>query len=193
LGSFRKIDFFEPIGSAPWCLRGALCGASALQHGERAVEGAVGRHLVAQARRELGPLCLREDQAAHAPEERRLRARGLPTVPSRADHHIGEPFLPVIARRQRCPHIRLEAVEVFDLFIGHRVSARRQPVPQGIPARRPLARGSPGASALEGVPAVGGDLGGSSHGFESFLMNVRNVRCAYIKRSSISRQARFDE
>jgi hypothetical protein len=159
LASFRKIDFFARVLVAD----GAYCRSPALQHGERAVKGTVGRHLVALDRRELGPSRLREHQAARAIEKRRLRPRGLPTAPRRATDDVRKEFVSVIPRRQGLPHPPPEALEAFGRFLGHRVSSRGEPMPQGIPARGCLARGRAGAGAAQGIAAVGGDLSDSGH------------------------------
>jgi hypothetical protein len=82
LGSFREIDFFEVGAFASECLSCLSWGVSLLEHGERAVESAVGRHLIALDRREFGPVGLVKDEASRAPEERRLRPRGFSTTPS---------------------------------------------------------------------------------------------------------------
>jgi hypothetical protein len=134
LASFRKIDFFAPDLLASWCLGGSPLGSPALEHRKRAVEGAVGGDLIALDRGKLGPLRLGQDQRARVPEERRLRPRGLPPAPRPVDDDIRKPRLPGIGRRQGVSHLRPEALEGVGLFLRHRVSPRRQPVPECVPA-----------------------------------------------------------
>jgi hypothetical protein len=129
LGSFRKINFFTPDLLASWRLGGSHPGSSALEHRERPVEGSIGSHLVAQDRRELGPLALGQHQRTRASEERRFRPCRLPTAPSRVGDDIRKPFLPVIARRQVLPHFRPKAFEAVGLFLGDGVPSRSQPMP----------------------------------------------------------------
>jgi len=128
------------------------------------MKSAVGRGLVSDDGQQLARLREHRVQTPGAVEELRLRPPRAPHPPGRLHHRLREQLLAGVPRRQRDPQLRPQPQEILGVLVEHHRRPCGQSMPQGIAARHRLARRRPGPRALQGVAAVGGDLGGGGHG-----------------------------
>ena len=128
------------------------------------MKGPVGRGLVADDGQQLARLREHRVQTPGAVEELRLRPPRAPHPPSRLHHRLGEQLLAGILGRQRSPQLRPQPQELLGVLVQHHHGPRGHSVTLRIPARDRLPPGRPGPGALQGVAAIGGDLGGGGHG-----------------------------